>query len=258
MNIYSFDRVIELLVSLGANHVYHGHRKHYLERNCHNEYIKMLEATSFLSSPTFTERLYCYANGITTRPKCKVCDDQVRYSSKGKEYYRYCSQKCALSDMVTLIGVQNTSQLQTVKDKKRKRALEKYGVDNVSKSETIKENLRNIRKRYWDVVNKSKEFTNDGLTKIQYRHRCQQYANTQYLRHKHLLDPENKRGKHWHVDHIYSVSDGFINDIPVNIISDITNLRLIQDTQNYKKHRNSEKTRDQLFEDYIAGPNGVR
>jgi hypothetical protein len=42
-----------------------------------------------------------------------------------------------------------------------------------------------------------------------------------------ILDPENKQGKYWHVDHIYSVTDGFLNNVPINVISDISSLRLI-------------------------------
>jgi len=54
------------------------------------------------------------------------------------------------------------------------------------------------------------------------------------------------------VDHIYSITDGFINNVPVNVISDISNLRLIRDTENYKKHKKSEKTLDELYEDFYG------
>ena len=97
---------------------------------------------------------------------------------------------------------------------------------------------------------KNKKFTADGLTKKQYIRRCQQYAGTQYQRHKEILDPDNLRGKDWHIDHIYSVTDGFLNDVPINVISDVTNLRLISSTENYKKTKNSHKSLAELYEDF--------
>ena len=148
-------------------------------------------------------------------------------------------------------GVENASSLEFVKQIRRKKALAKYGVDNVSKADSIKKILAEQRSEYWAEVYKTKKFTADGLTRYQYGRRCHQYAETQYHRHQQQIDPEGKRSKHWHVDHIYSVTDGFLNDVPVNVISDISNLRLISDTDNYAKHKKSEKNLDQLYEDYL-------
>jgi len=153
-------------------------------------------------------------------------------------------------DMKSLIGVENSSQLQSVKDKKKQLSIEKYGVDNVSKSKEIKNLLSEKRTDYWNQLYKDKNFTSDGLSRIEYRKKCQQYLNTQYKRNKHILDPENKRGKDWHIDHIYSVSDGFINNVPINVVSDISNLQLISAKDNYRKFYASGKTIEQLYEDY--------
>jgi len=147
-------------------------------------------------------------------------------------------------------GVENASSLESVKCIRREKAFEKYGVDNVSKAESVKKVLSEQRSDYWAEVYKNKKFTVDGLTRNQYSRRCHQYAETQYYRHQQLIDPDNKRSKHWHVDHIYSVTDGFLNDVPINVVSDISNLRLISDQDNYKKHKKSDKTLDQLYEDY--------
>lgn len=149
-------------------------------------------------------------------------------------------------------GSLNPSSSPEVKEKRQQNVLSKYGVDNVSKSPAVKDKLSSLRREYWDEVYSHRSRSTEGLTKEQYRHRCQQYANTQYARFKDILDPDGLRGKHWHLDHIFSVSDGFAHDIPVEIISDITNLRIISDTENYKKHRISGKTIDQLYEDFAG------
>lgn len=248
--IYSFQKVLDFLKSIGADKIYHSHRLNYIKNHNFDIYSDICTKTSFLLNTTFTEQLFCYTNDITSRPKCNICDNQVLYSSKDKQYYRYCSQRCSMLDMKSLIGVENSSQLQSVKDKKKQLSIEKYGVDNVSKSKEIKNLLSEKRTDYWNQLYKDKNFTSDGLSRIEYRKKCQQYLNTQYKRNKHILDPENKRGKDWHIDHIYSVSDGFINNVPINVVSDISNLQLISAKDNYRKFYASGKTIEQLYEDY--------
>ena len=189
-------------------------------------------------------------NGCQIQYTGKVCDNHLTYNNRGKCYHTYCSQRCSMLDMKSLIGVENTSQLQSVKDKKKQNSIDKYGVDNVSKIDEIKQQLSQKRKEFWSRFYKNKEFTINGLTKQQYRRRCQQYLNTQYNQYKHSLDPENKRGKDWHIDHVYSVSDGFLNDVPIHVISDISNLRLISAIENYRKFKTSGKTIEQLYDDY--------
>ena len=155
-------------------------------------------------------------------------------------------------DMKTLIGVENSSQLESVKEKKRQSALEKYGVDNVSKAAHIKEKIGKNISAAWDKRLKHKKFTVDGLSKAAYYRRCHQFAETQYNRYKEIIDPQGLRGKDWHVDHIYSVHNGFLNDVPINVLSNITNLQLIPAKENYIKHASSYKSLEQLYEDYYA------
>ena len=154
-------------------------------------------------------------------------------------------------------GVENASSLESIKQIRREKALAKYGVDNVSKADSVRKLLADQRSEYWAEVYKTKEFTTEGLTRDQYSRRCHQYAETQYYRHQQQIDPDGKRSKHWHVDHIFSVTDGFLNDVPINVISDISNLRLISDTENYAKHKKSEKTLEQLYEDYLRSSGTV-
>jgi hypothetical protein len=191
-------------------------------------------------------------------PLCENgCGTQsIRFTKKGKAVCSIRPAGChaVLQKMKTTsiqnYGFPNASSSDVIKEKRKQKALAKYGVDNVSKAESIKMDLSKQRSDYWKTIYSEKNFTTDGLSRLQYSHRCHQYANTQYQRYKNILDPHNKRGKHWHVDHIYSVTDGFLNDVPVNIISDITNLRLISDTDNYRKHKKSEKTLEELFQGF--------
>jgi hypothetical protein len=149
-----------------------------------------------------------------------------------------------------LTGVDNSSRLASVKQKKKDSALKRYGVDNVSKSNEVRIVLADKKRAYWDKVYQHKQFSIGGLSRKQYKHRAQQHATTQYNRHKDLLDPLGIKGKDWHIDHIYSMTDGFINDVPINIISHVSNLRLISAKENYAKNKSSHKTLEALYEDY--------
>lgn len=250
MHNYSYDNVISLLESIGANDVYHGYRLKWLKLNYPNLLNQIIYKTKFLGTASSTERLYCYTNNIVERPLCKMCNKHVTFNRVKQLYHTYCGRNCSILDMKTLIGVVNSSQLESVREKKKIKSLEKYGVDNVSKAVSVQEKISKKRKDYWDRVYQSKNFTTDGLSRLEYARRCHQYADTQYQRYKHVIDPESKRSKDWHVDHIYSVTDGFLNDIPINVISDITNLRLIPAVENYKKFKSSHKTLQELYEDY--------
>lgn len=147
-------------------------------------------------------------------------------------------------------GVANASSSPLIKEKRKKVLNERYGVSNAAHIPEARAKISSHANERWATVYQGKEFTAEGLTRKQYSARAGQYADTQYQRHKHWLDPENKRGKHWHVDHIYSVTDGFLNNVSIDVISDITNLRLISDKENYAKNRHSHKSLDQLYEDY--------
>jgi len=149
-------------------------------------------------------------------------------------------------------GVINASSCSAIKKKRKNTMVQKYGVENASHMLSAKKKISDKAIGLWRERHQQKDFTMDGLTRQQYRHRCQQYADTMYRKYKHLLDPENKRSDDWHLDHIYSVDEGFINDVPINVLSDITNLQIISDKDNYKKHRKSGKSLSQLYEDFTS------
>lgn len=65
------------------------------------------------------------------------------------------------------------------------------------------------------------------------------------------INPKNLlRGKDFHLDHIYSRSEGFNNGVPPEVIGHWTNLRMIPASQNVKKWKNCDKTLEELFEDF--------
>ena len=52
-----------------------------------------------------------------------------------------------------------------------------------------------------------------------------------------------------HLDHVFSIKEGFLNDIDPQIIAHVTNLKIIKSFDNCSKGSKCDKTIDQLFED---------
>ena len=72
-----------------------------------------------------------------------------------------------------------------------------------------------------------------------------------FNRNKKIIDPnglKEQESKKYHIDHIYSVSDGFLNDIDPKIISSECNLRVITQVDNLKKGKKSDITLEKLLE----------
>lgn len=75
-----------------------------------------------------------------------------------------------------------------------------------------------------------------------------------YKEHSHIINPKKlKRGRtkaSYHLDHIYSISEGLKNGISAKIIGHWTNLRMLKSSDNVKKNYRSDKSIKQLLEDY--------
>lgn len=75
--------------------------------------------------------------------------------------------------------------------------------------------------------------------------------------HKHFYEiPFSRlRGKDFHLDHIFSIFEGFRNNIPPFYIAHFSNLRIIKGSENMSKQQRCDKTLDELFEDYLKYEN---
>jgi len=77
-----------------------------------------------------------------------------------------------------------------------------------------------------------------------------------YRKNKKLLNPLNLprgmgRGK-YHLDHKFSVSMGYINNIPVEIMASVYNLEIIESKENLVKHADCSITKEELLEAYYG------
>ena len=243
MNIYSYDRVTDFLQlhQVTCYPTYWGwwFRKHQPEL-----YDQIIHQTDHLKPKTFTDRIYCYTNGITQRPQCAKCSNLVTYNISKKGHNTYCSQRCSMLDMGNILGVENASQLPSVKAKKKATFRARYGVDHYNQTDKSRKNNseKNIErwKSFWDGI------PHEGL--YQYNEKVGALTDRNYRRYKDILDPQGLRSHQWHLDHIFSKSDGFRYSVDPALVAHPANLRIISGSANSSKNFRSEISLEVLLE----------
>ena len=186
----------------------------------------------------------------STPPPCPVCGNDVNWAPNLKKWRTYCSRKCSTS--VSLVKAREAAKSDEAKNNRKQTMLDRYGVANASHIPDVKENLSQIRKDWWEDKNPRDaryEFDTETLDYRQYEHRVQYITDCIYQEHKATLDPEGLRGKGYHIDHIYSKYDGFHNQVPPKMLCHPSNLQLLPESVNVRKHIRSDKTLDELYAD---------
>jgi len=87
---------------------------------------------------------------------------------------------------------------------------------------------------------------------IDYRKTVDILTDINYDEYKDDINPNNlERGKRkYHIDHIYSVIDGFNNNIPEEVIANPANLRMLWYSDNINKKGKSEITKEELYKNF--------
>ena len=85
-----------------------------------------------------------------------------------------------------------------------------------------------------------------------YKEYVDRLTNQNYIKYFYLINPEklNRSYEEYHLDHIYSIIDGFNNGIYPEIIASPINLRMIPMKENIVKHGASLITKEELIEAY--------
>lgn len=249
MTIYTFDKVTDLLTELNLETVYRNKREFHIKSKYPVIHQAVYDTTAFLVKPTFTERLFHYANGVTSIeqiPECKWCGKPVNYSIQDRAFNDFCSSNtgCGFKYFNEQHGVQSSSQLQSVKDSYKANCLKNHGVDHASKSPAVRAKISAGKKAGKDraMVDLVEHLgcTPLNMTKDEYYLAVTRITEHAYSRNIDTLDPDRLRSPDYHIDHQVSVFYGYQNEIPPFIIGDITNLRMMDRTSNISKgYRNS-------------------
>jgi hypothetical protein len=131
-------------------------------------------------------------------------------------------------------GVNNPMHVPEFKEKLKQTCLDKYGVENVAQSKQYKQNM--IEKGLW--------FSEEQLSDLKkYRYQVAHYT----IQNEKLLPDIHLKGKEFHVDHKFSISEGFKLGILPHIIGNIENLEIIPALDNFKKSDGCSITLQELI-----------
>ena len=194
---------------------------------------KKIEATCFekygVKSPLQNEKI----------KKKAIATNIERYGVDNPIKLQIFQEKTKITNL-RKFGVEYPAQNPEVMLKRDQTNFEKYGCRNpignpevASKAKKTKQDLGIWYKDY-EVSEKFKEYSRTvrGLTETSIR------QNT---------DKFKKRGKDFHVDHIFTIKDGFSENIPPQIIANIVNLQLLDAVINSLKRTRSWITKEELY-----------
>lgn len=234
---------------------------------------QILDATDFLPTDAKPkQRVWHILNDIYERPTCPVTGEYVKWwenryletanrSARSKlavdrgKCNNLWSQKTHIKRVNSIREGFETGRLKPKKwtpeesavryEKIRAATEEKYGVHSTLLLQEVREKQyqtkvekgiitprekRSARQLYYDEVAR--------LTKISWNE------------HFDKINPKRLNRSKWDLDHIFSIQEGFRQNIPPQVIAHWTNLRMLEPKENYSKGMRCDKTKEQLFEDY--------
>jgi len=164
----------------------------YIQKNFPDEYkyIKNFISLYNIETSKFKEKVYLAHHNITTQPKCKTCKiGEVKFLNYKNGFTTYCSLSCTASDtdiqqkrqdtnlkkygvthawnnakqkktILEKYGVENVSQLNSIKEKKKNTTFKNHGVEHPSQSNNVKHKIKqtNNKKYGVDYYVQSEEF----------------------------------------------------------------------------------------------------
>ena len=113
--------------------------------------------------------------------------------------------------------------------------MEKYGVKNIMELKEFRDKLKDPQKSERNA----------------YRSEVEYYTKLSWINYFDEINPTRiERGPEQHLDHIFSIHEGFNQCIPPEIVGHWTNLQMLSRSKNDSKNTECWKTKDQLLEDY--------
>lgn len=256
-----------------------------IENIKHNNIIKFKKNFDNMKGRTLTERLYLWYYSIDDIPICSICCvNEKSFLNFQKGYRLTCSRKCTRQHPVFKENLSNSlknsekAKLQRSerskkgaaallnkiklddefkndiykkqKESRNQTILSKYGVCNVMQVKNIAE--KNHKKmRETNILNKRwLNYDDIGDDFAIYRKKVEYITSKQNI---NVLENIEKRAHistpgAFHLDHMYSIKQGFIDCIPVWIIGDICNLEMISGKDNLSKQEKCSITKEELYD----------
>jgi hypothetical protein len=222
----------------------------------------MLLDTSFV---TINELIYhIYYDFKVEIPYCLICNEnKVKFNGFKKLYGKTCSVSCQAKNAArkcseiikNLTPQERNLHYKNQQEKRLKTFNTKYGVSNPMQIKTVADknhkamrqtNIDSGRWLNFDDINIKDEYTK-YIKQVEYITNKQDWKS---------LTNSDKRGSikiegSYHLDHRYSISQGFKDNIPAEIIGSIYNLEMIPSRENScVKLEKCSITKEDLYELY--------
>jgi hypothetical protein len=157
---------------------------------------------------------------------CIFCNNETSFGGLGFGYKRSCKNCKALE---------------------AKRLRDELRCDPIRFEEFTKrvsENQTQIWAKRPRVIKKSKK----GKHKYQaYRNKVDTITYRNFRKYRDIIDPENKHGVDYHIDHKFSVKQGYQKNIPPEVIGNIYNLQILPAEENKAKNFRSSISLEELL-----------
>lgn len=260
-----------LLELISSDNSYNKNITRYLYRTHPDLWIQILDKTAFLPENALPkQRIWHIINDVWERPTCLETGKFTKWWEN--RYLKFVSHSAKLSYRNRLGLSNNYNELsnkkrsQTNKQTRKNREVKNRG--KATEEEILKRHKTNLE-RYGNIhptkTPKFRKHASDvrirnGATPKDLRPLRQLYheavkriTKDNWNEHFDKINPEriNRAGLEFHLDHIYSIQQGFLDNIPPYIIGHWTNLRMLSSSENSSKGMRCDKTKDQLFEDYF-------
>ena len=162
-------------------------------------------------------------------------------------------------------GVENVFSLEHFKEKSRKTKLEKYGDEYFTNIPKQKQWYRNnygvewntqvphILEKQKNTCRKTNEANGNWITEElvkdfkDYARLVWRYTNKNDLSTLENFEKRGQRPEDYHLDHKYSIFQGFKDNIPAKIIGNICNLKMLQSGQNLSKNKKCSISIEELM-----------
>jgi len=162
------------------------------------------------------------------------------------------SQIPGYTEKVKITWDNKTEEEMSVKlEKTKKTMMEKHGVEHIMHSEEMKQNI--IQKARQTKIETGKWLSDDQIPEFKLYMRNVYYFTRISIKEKFSLDELSETGLCGvegasQVDHMFSIKEGFLNNVSPKLIGHKNNLRLISWEDNDTKKSKSSITLQELFE----------
>jgi len=147
-----------------------------------------------------------------------------------------------VSTYLERFGEMHPMKNKQVLEKMKNTNLEKYGVPFVSSNKMIKSKIRKINEQNGNWITEEQVKNFRDYTKLVWR-----YTNQNDLTVLENFDKRAHTKEGYHLDHKYSIFQGFKDNIPAKVIGGINNLEMLQSGQNLSKNRKCSISKDEIL-----------